>query len=160
MRLKSTYSNNGYTLVSIFDPAIDPEKSNIEEYRKTREIEHLVFKPGSVPTKFVFRNLPSAISYFLKAGSQGYNVSNNAFFQFAIERIENINEFCLSQNVEMTNDGLTVWEPEDLFKNDDISFKYCEHPELLFHWNVIQELGNIVQKKAFLMRGQKPDFRA
>jgi len=40
-------------IVSVNDDAIDTEKSDLEEYKKTGELKHLVFVPGAQPTRFL-----------------------------------------------------------------------------------------------------------
>lgn len=44
---------NALTLISLQDDAVDWDKSNKEEYRKTADANHLVFLPNMQPTKFL-----------------------------------------------------------------------------------------------------------
>jgi hypothetical protein len=46
-----------YPVISQEDPAIDLEKSNIEEYKKTLDQKHLVFKLNEKPTVFWLKPL-------------------------------------------------------------------------------------------------------
>lgn len=159
MRIKATYKPSSEPIVSIYDPAIDHDQSNMAAYEKTRNIEHLVFKMGHEPTKFYFRNLPSNIFVNIqtKVSAESRGI---VAFGYALERIEGLKEFCLNEGVELTHDGLNIWEPDDVIEIDGKKVKGSLSPEPLFHLKVIMELGFLVCEKALLMRGQEPDFHA
>ena len=55
--LKKIKKNDVIKIVSLEDPSINLEKSNIEKYDETLDIKHLAFNEGETPTYFLVGNI-------------------------------------------------------------------------------------------------------
>lgn len=104
MAIKKIDPKAEFKYVSLEDSAIDPEKSDLEQYQKDYNIKHLVFKEGEHPDYFILKNLPAVkytglISSYMKFDiqSQGMvmreeaNLLNMAFetFSMGCKELEN-----------------------------------------------------------------------
>ena len=59
MALSKIDPKNRYKYVSLNDPAIDLENSDLEKYKESKDIKYLVFKNEEYPTYFLLRDLTS-----------------------------------------------------------------------------------------------------
>lgn len=62
-------------IVTLDDPAIDLARSNLVEYSKTRNIEHLVFKDGLKPVYFTLQRLSTDMLLRLREFGKGDKVT-------------------------------------------------------------------------------------
>lgn len=155
--MKFTYSNKPYNIYCIFDPAIDLDKTDIKEYAKTRDENLLVFKPDKKPVKFVLKNIPNLLLNNIL--SQEHYKSSLIIFGYAIERIENFQEWILTEDVEFNGSQL-IYEPDNIVKVDGKDIKYIDPEDVLrgFSQPVIAEIATIALKKTQSLRGMKPDY--
>lgn len=58
-------------VVTLDDPAIDLEKSDITQYSKTRDLKHLTFKEGTHPIFFAIKRLP--VSQYISIRNVRFN---------------------------------------------------------------------------------------
>lgn len=49
-----------FKVVSTMDGAIDQENSDLEKYQENRDMKHIKFKEGEVPTYFILKNVVSS----------------------------------------------------------------------------------------------------
>lgn len=73
-----TVSHDPYAqvkIVSIKDPAIDRDKSDLEAYAKTKDLSHLKFKDGEEPSFFVLGSIPYHLKNKIRDGGISYSTS-------------------------------------------------------------------------------------
>lgn len=157
MQLKFNYNKKPFETYVSFDPAIDHVNSDIKKFLETRDSSFLKFKPGMTPTKFYLKNIPRWL-FIHMMNSDKPSQQILLAFQYGIERIDNLKETFLNEGVEITNNGLTTWEPTAIMesKNGD-KIKYIEQEELenAFNLHTIMELGSVVLGKANWVPGTK-----
>ena len=161
MKLKINPSLGILETYSVYDPAIDVANSNLELFQKTRDTSHLKFLPGSTPTKFYLRDIPSMIFVDRITSSTNINFQLIAAFAFGIEKIQNLQPFCINKDVEIENDGLTTWIPDeeiDVLNKGKMKHIKVEDVINYFNMQLVAELGSIVLKKTQLMNGQKAEY--
>lgn len=154
MQIKLNYSPKIYEVYSVLDPAIDHTNSNIEKYMETREPEYIKFKEGSTPTRIFMKNIRQSVY-------QNHMIDKPAitYFAFAIEKIVNPKPFMFSEEVDIIEDGLNIWEPEDVINDGINSIKYCKNAGEIFCMPFLTEMGFVVLGKQNCLRGTKPIYQ-
>lgn len=158
MNIKLNPVKKPFEIYCSFDPAIDQEKSNIKKYIETRDVSHLVFKPDVVPTKIFLKPIPRGI--FVNAIAVTNNPATQAMlaFQYCIDRIENLKDFMLNEGVEIQNNGLSVWEPTEVFTTvEGLQIKYIDKDDVenCFNLTTIMEVSSVALKKTNYVPGTK-----
>ncbi len=159
-KLIDEYNKKTTEYICMYDSAIDQDKTNMEEYQKTRDVNLLVFKPMKKPTKFFIRNIP----YQLASGIQMITTPQRMYhdyFSVGIERIENLKPEYLNDGIKIVNDGNDIWEPDEIVEIDDVLKIKTIEPEQamrLFNSYCVREVGSFVEKKTHCPPVLKPTY--
>jgi len=130
---------------SVFDPAIDLDRSRITKYQLERKPEYLVTIPGVKPATFVIRRIPNAVltGYVEEAGSE--QLRHIRAFEVGVIRVEDL----------VTREGqfLPIYEtPVVMAAGRQTHAIPPEHLEY-FHPDDIYDVGAAAYGYAFLRHG-------
>lgn len=103
--------------VSLRDPAIDLEQTDIEKYSKTRDYGLLAFKPGALPVTPILRPLTYAVAQTIR-GFNDMRVQTGQAFRLSVLCIENFagrdTAFEPTDTVTIAGDTLSTWKDQEL----------------------------------------------
>jgi len=125
--------------VVLADPAIDAEKSNLDEYKKDHDIKHLVFKEGEFPTYFILKNILGADHADLIARYMKVDINTSTM---AMREDSNI----LKMGYETFD--LACKEIEENGKREKINHKN-------FDGGIIDEVSTVINNRSQLGRQEK-----
>lgn len=136
------------------DAAIDLERSDIQQYAKTRDEKHLVFSDGSAPDRFVIRKLnPSEIATINDLYAARPNQKALLAFMLAVQQIElsdgSVMEITKEEMVETVVGGKKVTAPGD---------KWIERVIGEFSYDSVLEIGQVAIDFAGLGKRAIPFF--
>lgn len=158
MNVKLNFNKKSTEIYCSFDPAIDLNASDIVKYMETRDSSFLKFKPDQTPTKFFLKNIPRGIFVNGIMANESPYIQVLLAFQYGVEKIENLKETFLNEDVEIVNDGINVWEPSEVITlNDGNKLKYIDKDvlEKCFNLQTVMEIGTIALKKTNYVPGTK-----
>ena len=79
-----------FKVVTPFDPAIDDEKSNVPLYAQTRDMKHLVFKPGMAPKLFYVKRLSNSRALSIRQHATSEDFAAGMAFMAGVVQVDNI----------------------------------------------------------------------
>ena len=139
-------------VVSIYDPAIDLDHSDMDAYCASRDVKHLRFHKGKQPAVFSVRKIPRSVHVKYIEALMGDHARHTAAFECGVVQVENL----------ASMDGTTVklFEPEWM-RNKDRQLVGLTDDELeMFHPNDIFDIGGVAYDRCFLRPGSKAHFAA
>lgn len=132
------------------DPAIDPKKSRLSEYRKTRALEHIAFREGQKPALFTLS--PVSVTWamgFIYGPDRGENDRYVIAFRASCHRIEQPDGTVLTpDDVEEIEDG----------KTQSASFEWVVKVAELYGFDTVWEMGRLALLRVRLPRGAAGPF--
>jgi hypothetical protein len=119
-----------FELYSVKDPAIDLEKSNPEEYKRTLDPKHLSFKANEVPSTFIVT--PLSTTQQIDVTDQ-WEQNYKGIMRFSIlafrSGVKDITNYCIDGKplVCTFSNGLLDQEIVELLQDDDLIFEIGQH---------------------------------
>lgn len=142
-----------YETCSILDPAIDVGRSRFDKFFMTRDIEHLVFTDGKLPTIFEMRRPPERlVRTFIRMGDiESLDLCVRAF-KASFLRAKNF--------TSVTGDYYEVFEAQHV-KTQSGLFEVLSEDECdQFPTQTLLDVGGVAYQRCHLNPTKKPLFRA
>lgn len=138
-----------FETVSVFDPAIDNERMSAKAmglFTQTRDMKHLIFRPGKEPTIYSLRMIPHNLWNWVDSGEQDGPKFTRAF-RASLRGVTNM------LNEDGTNMGKDQWVPafdEDGTLKDESVQRFDRFE--------INEIGGMAFVKSFFGKRTPPTY--
>jgi hypothetical protein len=138
-----------FKTVSTLDPAIDHERMTrkaMAEYVKTRDMKHLMFRPGMEPTVYTLRQVPQDLWLWVESGDEDAAKFARAF-RASLRTVTNM------LNEDGTTMGKAPWAPamdaDGTLSNESMG---------RFDRFEINEIGGVAFVKSFFGKRTPPTY--
>ena len=140
-----------------WDPSIDTKKSDMKSYLETLDINHLKFEVGKDPSIIHITSMSRwVMAKLVRLNVNDLNTFNLAAFRHGIEKIENMQDHLLTDEVEIDG-GTGVWIPEDVAEGPNGALIPCFSEEdaiQFFNTEFRNFVASVVAARSNLRKGK------